>query len=118
MRNRGIETSFRELKYALSLNTLHAKKVEFILQEIYMRLIVYNFSMKIVLQVKPKTKKRVWGYQLNFTRAFAICRAFIRNKNINVEQLLIKYILPIRPDRQDQRKLKVKTFTSFLYRVA
>lgn len=83
-----------------------------------MCLIVYNFSMKIALQVKPKTKKRVWGYQLNFTRAFTICRVFIRNKNINVEQLLIKYILPIRPDRQDQRKLKVKTFTSFLYRVA
>lgn len=100
------------------MNTLHAKKVEFILQEIYMCLIVYNFSMKISLQVKPKTKKRVWGYQLNFTRAFAICRVFIRNKNINVERLLIKYILPIRPDRQDQRKLKVKTFTSFLYRVA
>lgn len=39
----GIETSFRELKYAVGLTSFHAKKREYILQEIWARLILYNF---------------------------------------------------------------------------
>ncbi|MEI1254899.1 IS4 family transposase [Blautia sp. JLR.GB0024] len=38
----GIETSFRELKYAIGLSCFHSKKVEYIMQEIYARLILYN----------------------------------------------------------------------------
>ena len=40
----GIETSFRELKYAIGLSALHSKKRESIKQEIYARLLLYNFS--------------------------------------------------------------------------
>ena len=38
----GIETSFRELKYTLGLLHLHSKKVEFIHQEIFAKLTMYN----------------------------------------------------------------------------
>ncbi|MDP1340837.1 transposase, partial [Klebsiella variicola] len=47
----GIETSFRELKYALGLSHFHSKKLDFIIQEIFARLIMYNFSMTITLAV-------------------------------------------------------------------
>ena len=40
----GIETAFRELKYTVGLLHFHAKKVEYIYQEIFARLIMYNFS--------------------------------------------------------------------------
>ena len=40
----GIETSFRELKYTVGLLHFHAKKVENITQEIFARLIMYNFA--------------------------------------------------------------------------
>ena len=40
----GIETSFRELKYAIGLVNFHARKEEYILQEIYARLTIYNFE--------------------------------------------------------------------------
>ena len=39
----GIERSFRELKYTIGLTNFHAKKVEYILQEIFARLIIYTF---------------------------------------------------------------------------
>lgn len=45
----GIETSFRELKYAIGLVNFHAKKEDFIKQEIFARLIMYNFCERITL---------------------------------------------------------------------
>lgn len=47
----GIETSFRDLKYTIGLLHFHSKKVEYILQEIYARLIMYNFSEIITSHV-------------------------------------------------------------------
>lgn len=40
----GIETSFRELKYTIGLVNFHAKKQEFVIQEIFERVIMYNFA--------------------------------------------------------------------------
>ncbi|MDR5588995.1 IS4 family transposase, partial [Clostridium aquiflavi] len=39
----GIETSFRELKYALGLINFHSKKVNHIAQEVFAKLTMYNF---------------------------------------------------------------------------
>ena len=47
----GIETSFRDLKHTLGLLHLHAKKVEFILQEIFAKLTMYNFCELITQSV-------------------------------------------------------------------
>ena len=52
----GIETSFRELKYTVGLQHFHAKKVEFVHQEIFARLTMYNFyeliTQSVVIQQK------------------------------------------------------------------
>jgi IS4 transposase len=117
----GIETSFRELKYALGLAQLHSKKLDSIKQEVYARLIVYNFSMLITKQVIVKKKRTKWGYQVNFTRAIEICKHFLScsgNSKPDVEALISRYIEPIRKNRSVKRLLKNKTFVSFLYRVA
>ena len=39
----GEESSFRELKYTIGLVNFHSRIKELILQEIYARLILYNF---------------------------------------------------------------------------
>ena len=55
----GIETSFRELKYTVGLLHFHAKKVENITQEIFARVILYNFTELITSHVviqKPNRK--------------------------------------------------------------
>ena len=113
----GIETSFRELKYALGLSHFHSKKLDFIIQEIFARLIMYNFSMTITLAVVLSNRLK-HSYQINFTQAFGICRRFFLDQNVYVEQLISRYLLPIRPNRSDQRRLIKKKFPGFLYRIA
>lgn len=118
----GIETSFRELKYAIGLTNFHAKKVEYILQEIYARLTMYNFCEIITTNVTVQQKSTKHIYQLNYTVAIHICRYFLRYRNDiqppDVEALIQKNLLPVRPGRQDPRKVRSKKTVSFLYRVA
>ena len=115
----GIETSFRELKYAIGLSALHSKKRESIKQEIFARLLLYNFSQRIIQKIKIKKRKTKHTYQVNFTRAFHIVREFIRKKSgkpLPVESLIAKEILPIRPNRSNIRDLKHKGVVCFNYR--
>lgn len=117
----GVETSFRELKYSIGLTNFHSKKPEFILQEIFARLIMYNVSMIISVNVCVKQKTRAYVYQINFSEAIHICMTFLRWRQKNppdVETLIQKNILPVRPDRKDTRKIKYKSAVSFIYRVS
>ncbi len=75
----GIETSFRELKYAIGLSCFHSKKVEYIMQEIYARLILYNYCEIITMNVVIRQKDTKHTYQMNYTIAIHICRYFMRN---------------------------------------
>ena len=43
----GVETSFRDLKYTVGLSAFHSKKMARIVQEMFARLIMYNFSERI-----------------------------------------------------------------------
>ncbi|WP_306756916.1 transposase [Agathobacter rectalis] len=52
----GIETSFRELKYAIGLTSFHARKPDFIKQEIYARLLLYNYCELITTHVIKQMK--------------------------------------------------------------
>lgn len=117
----AIETSFRELKYAIGLNSFHAKKVEYIIQEVFARIIMYNFCEIITLQMVIKQGSRKYKYQVNFTRAIQICKHFFRCYLVpppDVEALIQKYILPIREGRNFPRKKKRNTSVSFNYRIA
>lgn len=118
----GIETSFRELKYAVGLTNFHAKKVEYIKQEIFAKITLYNYCELItgyVVMKRAETKKK---YQVNFTLAIYICREYLRGKRkINppdIELLITRNTLPVRMGRKDPRKVKPQATISFLYRVA
>ncbi|WP_341461453.1 transposase, partial [Thomasclavelia cocleata] len=77
----GIETSFREVKYALGLNDCILKKRKLIQQEIYARLILYNFCQRVVQVIKiPKKERRKYIYQINFTRSCHIIRHYLTKK--------------------------------------
>ena len=118
----GIETSFRELKYAIGLTSFHAKKVAYIQQEIYARLVLYNFCEIITTHVVVSKKNTKHVYQLNYTIAIHVCKYFLKcTQDISppdVEALIQKHLLPVRNGRHDPRKVKPKTVVSFLYRVA
>ena len=116
----GIETSFRDLKHTLGLLHLHAKKVEFILQEIFAKLTMYNFCELITQSVVIQQKQKKYTYKVNFSDAVHVCFEFFR-KNVPppiVEAMLMNYISPIRPGRKDTRKQTQKPAVSFTYRVA
>ena len=118
----GIETSFRELKYAIGLTSFHAKKVDYIKQEIFARLTLYNYCELITTYVVEHTENISKKNQVNFTIAIYICREYLRRKRKlrppDVVKLIEKHILPIRPGRRDPRKVKLQASVSFLYRVA
>ena len=117
----GIETAFRELKYAIGLNAFHAKKRGLIKQEIYARLILHNFCERIIRKIKIPKKERKYQYQVNFTRSIHILRSFLRiNKGgkhpPDIESILSKEIEPIRHGRTNSRKIKPKSVVYFTYR--
>lgn len=116
----GIETSFRELKYAIGLTSFHSKKAAYIIQEIFARLTMYNFCEIITTHVVIQQKDRKYSYQVNFTIAILICMHYFRNEVSppDVEALIQKNILPVRYGRKDPRKVRTKSTVSFLYRVA
>ncbi len=116
----GIETSFRELKYTVGLQHFHAKKTEFVQQEIFARLTMYNFYELITQSVVIHQKNRKYAYRVNFSAAIHICREFfLRDLALSrVEALLTKFISPIRPSRSSPRKLKNKHPFGFTYRVS
>jgi len=118
----GIETSFRELKYAVGLANFHAKKRGYIAQEVFARIIMYNFAEMITSHVVISQAHTKLTYQVNFTIAILVCRHFLRSSSnappSDVEAIIRKNVLPIRPGRFDIRKIQCKTAVSFLYRVA
>lgn len=119
----GIETSFRELKHAIGLTRFHSKKVEYIVQEIWARLTLYNFCEIITSAVcVRKSKKCKHTYQLNYTRAIRICCHFLTVKKEkappDVEYLIGHELLPVRTGRSNPRKVRPQPAISFLYRMA
>jgi hypothetical protein len=118
----GIETSFRDLKYTVGLTSFHAKKQGRITQEIFARIIMYNFAEMITSHVIISQKDTRYVYQVNFSVAVLICKRFLRSSaNIpppDVEALIRKNTLPVRPDRAFQRNIRSKSSVSFVYRVA
>ena len=117
---KGIETSFRNLKHTLGLLHLHAKKVEFVLQEIFAKLTMYNFCELITQSVVIRQAQKTHTYKVNFSDAVHICRQFFLGDVPPpiLEAMLMRYISPIRPGRKDTRKLTQKSSASFTYRVA
>ena len=116
----GIETSFRELKYTVGLLHFHAKKAEHIYQEIFARLIMYNFSELITSSVIIRKADNKYAYKANFTAAVHVCRQFfLRNVSpSDVEAVICRNVTPVRPGRNSPRNLSVKRADSFTYRVA
>ena len=116
----GIETSFRELKYTVGLLHFHAKKVEHIYQEVFARLIMYNFTELITSPVIFHKADCKYAYRANFTVAVHVCRLFLLG-NVSppdVEAVIRRAVSPIRPGRSRPRNMTGKKTVSFTYRVA
>lgn len=115
----GIETSFRDLKYTIGLLHFHSKKTEHIYQEIFAKIIMYNYT-ELITACSIIEQNKKYQYKVNFSVAAYICRCFFVGK-ISFNKLRIQlnnHIIPIRLDRKRPRKLSSKSAISFTYRVA
>lgn len=118
----GIETSFRDVKYSVGLINLHSKKDNLVEQEIYAAITMYNYCSRVASNVPNNdSKEKKYTYKINYTVAVSICKKFLRKQKTNFKLLIrtiCKNTVPIRPDRKDERNIKLKGFVGFTYRVA
>lgn len=116
-----IETSFRELKYGIGLERLHGKSDEFAYQEIFASLIMSNFCSRIAQSVIiDKNTHNKLCYAVNRKMAIVLCRKYFADKITDDKELIHKiesYSEAVRPDRQNTRNLRVKSFSGFTYRI-
>ena len=114
------ENSFRDLKYPLGLKAFHSKKYEYIVQEVWARAVLHNFSSAIISNVEIERKDTKYQYQANFAEAFKTCRDFLRIRGgatkMDVVGLIAQNIEPIRPGRTFARQHRFKLPVSFCYR--
>ena len=77
----GVETSFKDLKSQMGLTRLSCKRTDFVKQEVFARLIMYNFSRKIINEVEEQQgKKKNVQYRTNFNMGYIICRDYFLNR--------------------------------------
>ena len=111
------ETAFRFLKYAGSMVHLHSLKWSLILQEIYGKLTMYNFTSFLIsltgFEGKETSKHR---YVINHTQAQKSCVSFLKGKVENIVALILKYLVPVRPERKFTRNLRSQSADTFTYR--
>lgn len=117
-----IETSFRELKYALGGMHFHSKKDDFIAMEIYAHLVMFNVVSRHINAVSVPNTNHKHKYAIDFKMACLIVRKYfalwsdLDYKSIFAE--ILSYINPVRPNRADKRNIKTKSAVWFVYRVA
>jgi len=118
----GVEVSFKSLKYALGLSAFHSKKYESIVQEVFAKLIAYNYCMRILsatsLSLDIGCK---YEYQLNITVSFYLCMDYLKSvhcKPPDILSVISKYTLPVRPNRSYKRNKGPQSFRPFIYRIS
>lgn len=120
----GIESSFRKLKYTIGLSNFHSYKPEYIKQEIYARIILYNVTETIINHTIVEKRGTKHDYKVNFTAAAHISRIFLRlttkEDSMDVMKILQSELIPVRGNRKYPR-LKTAHFRKpryFIYRAA
>ena len=117
-----IETSFRELKYALGAVNFHSKKPEFIQMELYSHFIMFNAVSRHINTLSVPQTNHKHKYAIDFKMACKVVRHYYRmfcnDPPENIYPDMLSYINPVRPGRKDKRNMKAKSVVWFVYRVA
>lgn len=111
------ETAFRHLKYAGNMVHIHSLKQNLLVQEIYAKLTLYNFSSFISLSIgdaERKTEKYL--YVKNHTQVQKLCLRFIKGKIEDIKTLILRCLVPVRPGRKFARNLRRQAADSLNYR--
>jgi hypothetical protein len=117
----GIETAFRTLKYTVGLMALHTKKVAFISQELYSKLLLFNLCQLVAASIPIQKQHTKHAYKLNACALIETIRYFFSKNECpnDINTLFLKHILPIRTNRLFERSSTARTTAVPLnYRIA
>lgn len=109
------------MKYAVGLEHLHGKSDEFAQQEIFAALTMANFCSRISqLVVIDKQMDNKLVYAVNRKQAIILCRKYFADDISDEDELMTKIgkcTEAVRPNRQNKRNLRIKSFSGFVYRI-
>ena len=119
----GIELSYRDLKYPIDMVHFHSLKEELINQEVAAKLTMYNFCSAICNNIEvpsalKQTSNLKYDRKVNFAQGIGDCHKFFCHL-LCVEELckrLIRFLTPIKPDRQAPRNIRSQRARAFNYR--
>lgn len=115
-----IENSFRELKHAIGAQDFGCRIFEYVIHEVWARLILYNFCSRITALALVKKSGSKHIHQVNYSMAIKNAHSFLRKKPnekpMNIIGLIRKYTNPIRPGRNFMRHHRYQPPMKFTYR--
>ena len=112
-----IETSFCTLKHSIGAATFHSVKYEYVMQEVWARMLLYNFGSEIIKCCSVKEGRRRLKYKINISKAMKICRKFLKSIiEGDIRKLIEKFILPIRNNRKFKRRKRTSIAVCLNYR--
>lgn len=121
----GIETSFLKLKLNIGATELHSKKAAWVTQEVFARMILYNFCAAIAryvakLPAVAENQGSMHAHTINFADAARACCAFLRGRvrGPDVEKLVAGSTSPVRPGRSFHRRHRLCSPSGYAYRFA
>ena len=122
----GAEISFRYLKHAAGLLYFHSRKPDFLKQEIYASLVIYNFGIFLANKASEENKRKnrrpdnKYRYEVDFSTALSIARDyFLRppEDDINIIKILTRFVHAVKePFRKFKRPLRGIGAIHFNYR--
>lgn len=113
----SVETSFRSLKYALALTYLHSVNRELIIQEVFAKIIMYNFASLLhafATQEKSrseKIKQLKYEYKVSFDDVIPVARELLKRKIKNniVKALLLRHLTAVKTTSSSTRRVRSQT---------
>ena len=122
----GIEITFRYLKHANGLLHFHSKKPEFLRQEIYANLILYNFGMFLANEAAAENNRKQRGnnkysYQIDISTALKLARKYLIRRDtrpsVDIIGLMTRCVHAVKTEfRQFRRPLRGISAIHFGYR--
>lgn len=130
------EIAFRRLKYTVGLVNFHSRKMQYIRQELYARLTMYNFTAATVKTLEPPKAsegKYVSGQEssenadvkemcIAFSQAVTVCRKLLEAHTLSYIKKAIEIIkghtFAKKPGRAYARKVKPQSYRPFCYKTS
>ena len=100
------------------MNSLHSLKREYIIQEIFAKLILFNLVSLIVACVNVPQSDKQYTYNISFSDAVYKCRSFLlKLKEFeDITSLLLLNLTPIRPGRSFDRNMQSQRLRTLQHR--